>query len=219
MKGNKMSDRNAFSAGLGAKVVGAIADEDGTPAEANTFAETSEVVRGLLAVLRGEAEIVRKVQTFLRLIAKDLNLKAADGKRLIKDAEKLFTAGIGSNFVNWGLNKVQAATKAIVTEVHQLVKNGTYEQMFKSLGRSLDELVMTQSQILDWVETHRSQLSKNWTFFLLKEGDEYFVVDVHAYSDGRLSAYVYRFSNVNVWDAETGHRLVVPQPQQKLGSS
>ncbi len=48
-----MSDRNTFSAGLGAKVCGAVADENGTPLELNKFAESPELVRGLLAVLRG----------------------------------------------------------------------------------------------------------------------------------------------------------------------
>ena len=37
------------------------------------------------------------------------------------------------------------------------------------------------------------------------------MVNVNAYSDGRLNANVNRFSNDNVWNAENEHRLVVPK--------
>ena len=88
-----MSDRNTFSAGLGAKVVGAIADVDGTPEEANTFAEKPELVRGMLAVLRGTAEIVMKKVGAVRVTLLELigtvKVAATTNKFVAKDKFKL----------------------------------------------------------------------------------------------------------------------------------
>ena len=52
-----MSDRNAFSAGLGAKIVGAFSDYGGTPNDANHFAESEKLVRGMIDAVRGKVKV------------------------------------------------------------------------------------------------------------------------------------------------------------------
>lgn len=52
-----MSTKSDFSAGLAAKMCGAFCEAGGTPAELNAVAENEKVLRGLIAVLRGQAEV------------------------------------------------------------------------------------------------------------------------------------------------------------------
>ena len=53
--------KNEFSVGLADKVCAAWDSEGGTPVELNSFAENDALVRGVLAIVRGEA-VVRPVQ-------------------------------------------------------------------------------------------------------------------------------------------------------------
>jgi hypothetical protein len=84
------------------------------------------------------------------------------------------------------------------------------------MSDDLNKLVMTQSQIIQFVQKHRKWLRTDGyaTFFLFKVGDEFFVADVFFNDDGRLEVYVYRFSDDDVWRAEVRHRIVIPQLNQ-----
>ena len=135
-----MSDRNTFSAGLGAKIVGAIADADGTPAEANLLAEKPEVVRGLLAVLRGTAEIVMKEVEAIRVTLLDfigtIKVTATKSKFVAKDNFVLDTSDkaevkisyLGDNFKAWflaGVGKIEDPISKQILRYGKLRKSAT----------------------------------------------------------------------------------------------
>ena len=135
-----MSDRNTFSAGLGAKIVGAIADADGTPAEANLLAEKPEVVRGLLAVLRGTAEIVMKEVEAIRVTLLDfigtIKVTATKSKFIAKDNFVLDTSDkaevkisyLGDNFKAWflaGVGKIEDPISKQILRYGKLRKSAT----------------------------------------------------------------------------------------------
>jgi len=152
---------------------------------------------------------VEETNLITKLLAK---LPACDGKDYIAKAEDTFKSWIDGDFKNWGLDKAGSKTKETLLEVREITENGTFNDIFGSLGEDLDKLVMTQSQIISFCGKHPTLLRQEGyaTFFLIKENDEYFVVDVDVNSDG-LYAGVGRLEDDRVWDGVYRHRLVVPQ--------
>lgn len=144
--------------------------------------------------------------------AETLMIDVCDGKETLAEARDVFQAGVDGDFVKWGLNKESTSTKEAPVEVHQLVKDATFAQMFGSLGTDLDKLCLTQHQIKNFCKKYSNWLrtGSNSTFFLFKVADQFFVAGVEVRSDV-LRVYVYRFRDDNVWGIKYGHLLVLPQ--------
>ncbi|MEK7572239.1 MAG: hypothetical protein AAB493_00010 [Patescibacteria group bacterium] len=151
---------------------------------------------------------------YLKLLsgAETLMLDVLDGKETLATAKEVFPSGIDGDFKNWGINKAGIITKETVVDVHELVKDGTFAQMFGSLGTDLDKLCLTQHQIKNFCKKHPNWLRKDGyvTFFLFKVEDQFFVACVGVNSDG-LHVDVDRFESDYVWDAEFSLCVVVPK--------
>lgn len=150
----------------------------------------------------------------LKLIyeAETLMLDALDGKETLATAKETFPSGIDGDFKNWGTNKPGTATKETAVQVHEMVKDATFAQMFGSLGTDLDKLCLTQSQIKNFCKKYPSRLCQNSyaTFFLFKVEYQFFVAHAHMGPAG-LDVSVIHFGHGRVWDAEDSRRVVVPQ--------
>ena len=153
------------------------------------------------------SNVVKLISGGTRLV-----LDACKGRRTIAEAKESFVY-IDPNFKNWGTDVAGKATPATPVAVHDLVEDANFAKMFGALADDPGKLVLTQDQILQFVEKHRSWLRQDgWaTFFLFQSGSEFFVAYVICDSDGHLGVYVGRFGVVSAWDAELRHRLVVPQ--------
>lgn len=172
-------------------------------------ARTLEFITNLLA------EMAENATDRLKLIsgAETLTLSPTDGNEIIAEAGDLFKGYLDSDFVNWNTNVKGNPTEAQNVQVHEMTKDGTFEQIYSGLGTDLNALCLSQAQIIQFVKNHRKWLREDGygTFFLFKVGGEFFVADVSVYSVGSLDAYVDRFSDDNVWFAENRSRFVVPQ--------
>jgi len=147
----------------------------------------------------------------LKLI-KTITIPNLKGTKIIANS-KLFD-WIDQDFKNWGANKKGKATEEMKVDVMEMKEKATFQQMM-----SPDSL-LTQEQILYFIENHKDLISKNrYTFFPFKSGEKVFVADVYVHSVGSLAANVHRFSNDYVWPAESRYRFVVPQLNSKLPSS
>lgn len=174
----------------------------------------------LQKVIEGELIGVLPAQTkpaILQLISggKNIVIRATSGQRTIAQANDVFTWYFDPNFKNWGLDVPGEAKPETPVEVHEMVKGGDFKTIFGSLGRELDTLSLTQEQIVAFVEDPKN---KDWlrtdgyaTFFLLKVGNEFFVVYVGLDGDGGPGAGINRFSDAHVWSGVRRHRIVVPQ--------
>jgi hypothetical protein len=148
----------------------------------------------------------------LRLISgsKPLFVNPTDGQETLAGAADLFRY-IDSNFEHWNCNTVGPATKETAVQVHQIVRDSTFQEMFGSFGVTVDCLALTQSQIKQFAKRYPDWLKKggNGTFFLFKTGNEFFVSAVYFFSDGRLGVRVRRLTLERVFRAQKRHRLVV----------
>ncbi|MDD5084023.1 MAG: hypothetical protein PHT88_03800 [Candidatus Moranbacteria bacterium] len=85
-------------------------------------------------------------------------INSTDGMRTIAEANAVFTGYIDPEFVKWGLNKPSKSTKKTKAIVCEMTKDGIFSKIFGSLGRSLDDMCFTQSQIIDFSENHKDKL-------------------------------------------------------------
>lgn len=156
---------------------------------------------------------VPEKEIYLKLIsgAKTLFLDECDGQQTIANSKNIFYS-IDSDFKNYGANKKGVSTPKTPVEVHELIKDGTFSQIFGSLNLDLDKLCLTQDQILNFIKNHKSWLrTDGWgIFFLFKSGEKFFVAFVRVDSLG-LYVHVHHFDHDRVWLAERRRRFVVPQ--------
>jgi hypothetical protein len=141
----------------------------------------------------------------------NLTIVATNGQATIAQAQDIFS-WIDLDFKNWNLDKPNQKTPEIKTQVHEMVQNANFKQMFSSLSSDLDRLCLTQSQIIEFCKKYPSHLSQDcWaTFFLFKINNQYFVADVFIDSDG-LNIFVFHFKLDWIWSGGHRHRLVIPQ--------
>ncbi|MFH0891374.1 MAG: hypothetical protein V1867_01185 [Candidatus Falkowbacteria bacterium] len=153
-------------------------------------------------------------ETFLRLVSggETLIIDAVDGTETLADATDVF-AWIDPDFKNWGADEPGPATGKTQAVVYEMVKNGTFADMFGSLNGDIRRLCFTQAQIKLSVKKHRNWLRDDGygTFFFFQSKGEFFVADVALYSGGRLNVHVLRLENSLVWNAVRRPRLVAPQ--------
>lgn len=146
-----------------------------------------------------------------------LALPATTGIRTIVSAKTLFTGYLDKDCMNRGLDVPAFSTPMCLVEVHEMKKGGTFADMFGEFGRTLDDLCLTQDQIVSFVERYFESLGlAGYTmYFLFKKGDEFFVALLDWYAVDNVKMLVGCLADDRVWDAESLNRFVVPQ----LGAS
>ena len=148
---------------------------------------------------------------FFRSLGLTATIPATTGAKTIAQAKDLFTGYIDPDFKNWGLDVAGEAKPETKVESLELAKNGTFNELFTSLG-DLDKRVMTDEQII-WLVQNRPDmliLDGATNSFLMKKGNEFFVASVFRYG-GELGVHVGQLSRDRVWRAEHRPWLIVPQ--------
>ncbi len=179
-------------------------------------ARGNEVVAAITALVKEKfAEIAENIAGIVKFVsgAETLELDETDGKETIAKANDAFPGGIDPDFKEYGCDVKSEPTKKTQASVHEMIKDGTFAQIFNGMSDDLNKLVMTQPQIIQFVQKHCKWLCTEGygTFFLFKVGEKLFVVLVDFDGGGRFWVNVYRFSDDYVWDAERRHRVVIPQ--------
>lgn len=179
-------------------------------------ARGNEIVAAITALVKEKfAEIAENIAGIVKLIsgAETLELDETDGKDTIAKAKDTFPGWIDPDFKDYGCDVKSKPTKKTQVTVHEMIKDGTFAQIFGGMSDDLNSLCLTQPQIIRFVQKHRKWLRTDGygTFFLFKVGEEVFVAHVGFVGVGRLGVSAYRFSDDYVWCAEDGHRIVVPQ--------
>ena len=176
---------------------------------AQTVLGQAELASEMLAVVRKRVEAV--MNPVLRPLARDLVLDPTDGLGMIGGATKVFTNYIDPDFKNYGCNVTGQATRETKVVLHEMVQDATFAQIFGSFGVGLDQLCLTQDQIIQFCVRHHHHLRSDGyaTFFLFKVGNAFFVVDVLWRGGRELLVYVRRLTDDGVWNGEYCHWVVV----------
>ena len=160
----------------------------------------------------------------LKLISgqEKLIIRALDGRFIIVQAKNIFRANIDPHFIQWRLSKLGIATPEISVEVHEMIKDASFMDIFNSLPGTLEQKWLTQNQVIefctiwpDWLRTGGFA-----TMFLCKKDenkpideansqDNLIEVGVREKPEG-LSVAVNRFDYTYIWAAKYHRRVVVP---------
>lgn len=120
--------------------------------------------------------------------------------------------GLKGNY--WKYDQSAESKPKTPVEVHEMVKNVTFEQMFESLGRPRQDLLLTSAQVKRFCKDHFRWLCRGgFTFFLSETGGEFIVgcvrLDVISYCQLRMG--VIFLSSDNVRHPRLRDHLVVPK--------
>ncbi len=177
-----------------------------------------DVFRNLLA------ESVEVKPAILRLLSdgQSLSLNALNGQRLIYNSKKTFPSFIDDDFKHWNLNKKGVATPKTIIEVHQIMQDSTFMEIFSALPGTWNQKWLSQNQIIEFCEELSNCLSTTGVTISLVKKDENKPVDEAKPQDNLVVVYVRVNSDglyVDVisleygrrWDAEYLCRVVSPQ--------
>lgn len=147
-----------------------------------------------------------------------LTIESRGGSATIAKAKKTFTSSIDPRFRSRGFNKLSQATKEINVKVYALMNRRTfikaYGELSKNLNKNLDELCLSQSQIIYFCKSYPAKMrperyGRYGTFFLFKENGEYFVAKIVKDADG-FNASVLNYYDPKVSYEEYHYLFVVP---------
>ena len=155
---------------------------------------------------------------------RELIIPAIDGKRNFFMARQFFNGFLDEDFDRWGLNIASSPTPEMSVKMYNMVGHGSFEWIYGGAGRSLDELALTQAQVVWFIENLPRGFYENGctTFFLLfkekvkdtmtnEETIQFFVALVFAVSVNSFFTFILRFSSDFVWHARSRLRFVLPQ--------
>lgn len=154
------------------------------------------------------------MDSIVRLISggEKLTIGPSDGKRTITEATNLFSS-IDYDFKKLGTDVGKKTTTDTDVVVCELAMDATFAEIFTSLSSNVDKLILTQDQILQFIERFRKWLHPKGfgTFFLLQSGDRFLVVVVCRRSSDKLETDLRQFEDPLVCTAVHQYRIVVPQ--------
>jgi|AntRauTorckE6833_2_1112554.scaffolds.fasta_scaffold00067_16 hypothetical protein len=151
----------------------------------------------------------------LRRLFKDekVVIKETDGKTKMAEKLEVHYSSLGTESKSLGLENPQEPSKETAVELYEMTQDADFKSMFgqfcKDAGKP-DEVCFTQNQIVEFCQNHKNYLhTDRATFFLFKEDNNHFVVDVRL---GIISflASLHAFQDSFDWDASYLHCLAVP---------
>ena len=146
-------------------------------------------------------------------ILESVVIGATSGKRLVLKSESIFNSFIDSDFKNWDLENWEEGRPEIDFLICEIDKDTPFPQMFTKINSNLEELVVTQDQIIYFCEKYPGKINRDGcqVFFLIKRDKEYFVVGVsRTPNPNNLAVFVYRIDREVPIYARYHHRLVIP---------
>lgn len=179
--------------------------------------------RGKIPFSKIADEVAKEIRakTLLKLIPADKFISTDEGL-MPNDTKNLFFCD-NPNFTSWKTDKEQSITGGASLAVYDIVRGGTFTELFGSLSDDVDKLCLTFSQIEDFVKQHRNLFMDRYgIFFLFISYGRFFVADViplvpftlagiSMIPMNELCVRVERFEYHSIWNDEHHHRLVTPQ--------
>ncbi len=155
---------------------------------------------------------------YLQLLTKDhmLLIPSSDGKDTFENSTHLFPMGLDEDTEIDDTDASALPTSQQIHDVYELRTDGDFRAIFSSISSNLDELCLTQAQIMLFAEWYTPWLKPggNATFFLYKRAGQYRVALIYNYPLG-LSVSRHPFDSPISWSSKYALRVVVPRTAKK----
>ena len=131
-------------------------------------------------------ETTTKDVKIIKSVSFGVMIEALDGKTFISQANKIFNCLIDKAFDHYNLNEFSVSTPKTMVDIYEISKGVSHYQMFNSVTKDLNRLVVTQAQIINFCEKHPDWLAQKdrGIYFVIKAHDQFFVVNVRPHSEG-----------------------------------
>jgi len=149
--------------------------------------------------------------TYLRMLSDmPITISHTTGDRTIAKSDRIFRRHIDHSFEKIGQSHLAVQKTNTSLCVYDLVKDGSFKDFFGSLPSNLDQLCLTQDQLIQFCEEYsESYVDGHTVFFLLKESSYFQVASVSGTSSDSMICLHY-FKLQSIWEVADKLRLVVP---------
>ena len=165
-------------------------------------------------VLSRQRSKSRKDTKYLKLVSygERIVIEPTDGKDIITQAVELFGMGIEMDLNNIDTEFEGEPARETVVQIFEMTKNGTLNQVLRSFEENLDNISLTQSQIISFVKNNEKwfRTGSCTMAFLFFVGESYCVVRV-TWIDGEFYATIVNLANKSVWRSSNRVRFVIPE--------
>ena len=174
------------------------------------------------------AKIVKIVPGYANIV-----IRAFDGTTVITEASGTFKSNIDCDVIEFGLDAKSSPTKETKASIYQVITEGTFMQIFTSINKDLDKIVLTMSQIIDFCHKNPELIAREGygLFFLTSKrikrnfiknilnflffheaNRQYFVARAYAGTEG-LGFTVYRLLSKDgaIWPLDKNLLVVCPE--------
>jgi hypothetical protein len=167
----------------------------------------------------GEIKLFKKQlfpgNEYLKLVSGDekIIISACKGGYVITEDTATF-AYIDPDFKKYkDANEPSKPTPSMRVGVYELQKTGTSQEIFDSITKYTEIMELTLEQLVIFCIEHIELLSKNGSTSIVYKNskNKFFVANVHVDDFGRLWVIVLRLKDDNEWNAESRHRVVLPE--------
>jgi hypothetical protein len=149
-------------------------------------------------------------------------------RRVLSDRKFVIGATNGEiNFSNWkdviscrdrGIeedlykNVAEEPTDETVVHIFNLFGRAKFSEMFGSFGENLDRICFTKHQIRLFANNYHDIFNTGGTFFLLKQKNDFAIVEAISYVSGQSEVKIYALSHSYEWWGDLhSYCLVVPR--------
>lgn len=135
-----------------------------------------------------------------------------DGLMTLATASDVFV-NINLTRNDFNIDKSSKPTDEISVCACKIAEGMTFSQISSLLALDLDNICLTQSQIVSFADKYREWLQSDdyITFFLFKSYDALFVAYVNVTSKGNFEVSIDRFETWYICPANDRHRIVIPK--------
>lgn len=168
------------------------------------------------------SEVVLNDQIKKRLLkvipgSERLIIDACNGEKTFHNAKNIFPAGIDGAKKRWkkgNLGTQIIPTTRTIVQVHciKYAEEFTIDQLFSSLRSDINNLLLTENQIIDFCEKHPEWLNTNrhGTLFLTKIGPRTFIANIDTFYNG-LGGVIDHFEIIKNLKVGIYVRIVAPK--------
>lgn len=200
-------------AGVFIKAIAVAAKKNGVTSDdiQKIFGNTDEVYKSVDALI-SKFRSKKLGELVLKLVfsEKPLVISSSSKGKLAINAKDVFKFGV-DDLVDWAQAEECPSTPEIEVDVYEIIKEITFEQLFRGFNYDLDKIVMTRSQIVYFCKNYRGLLKKQGhaTYFLSKKRNQYTVITV--YDNDFLHFHYQPLNNLNIDNIKWNPRLVFPR--------
>jgi len=167
---------------------------------------------------RGLQELGLLTSTLKLISCGDVRIIALDGSQSFKFSDGDLFKWVFFDSTDLNTNASAIESDEIELLVYEQVKDSTVNQMFISLNRNLDELCLTQNQILEFLDKYKNYSKNKSNHFLFKSDGKIFVTQVCVDSDDSMRLFGGMFSTDNnspIYPVKSVHfRVIVPKQKK-----